>query len=247
MPIPLAWLAILFLFLSGCGVHGRGAAAGSGSCPSPGAGKGYGLDLALVEKVERIKSKIGALAGVELELRVRLDPQANAFAWGKERQNQMAVTTGLLELVGDNPDEYAFVIAHEIAHLADHHIQKQEENQTEREQQSGILGFALDLVGMGLGVPLSGMISTVTLDTGSHLAALKYDRDQERRADSLGLQYMIKGGYNPEGAITFLKKLRTASPESVLPILSTHPGGEERIENLTAQLRELSAPALEMR
>lgn len=243
MRYPLLWLPLALLLLaSGCGAQRAKTPTAGNACPTPSRGHGPVPDLALLRTIEEISKKIAPIAGVKIELRLSLNPQANAFAWSKNNQNQIALTTGLLELVGENPDEYAFVIAHEIAHLADRHLAKQEERQTELNQSSGMIGFALDLAGMGLGIPLGGMLSTVAVDTGSHLVARQYDREQERRADELGLGYMIKGGYNPEGALSFLDKLRAASSDSVLPLLSTHPGGTERLARISARLKEL-APA----
>jgi hypothetical protein len=48
------------------------------------------------------------------ELDISYDPVVNAYAHGG---NQIGVTLGLSQLIGDAPGELAFVIAHELAHI----------------------------------------------------------------------------------------------------------------------------------
>jgi predicted Zn-dependent protease len=69
----------------------------------------------------------------------------------------------------------------------------------------------------------------------------KYSRDQEFQADSLGVRYMSRAGYDPNASVGFLRKLEAESrlqateaghPESADQInwLSDHPRTADRVE-----------------
>jgi predicted Zn-dependent protease len=58
-----------------------------------------------------------------------------------------------------------------------------------------------------------------------------------READAVGVGYAMSAGYDPYGAVRIHEKLLQASGGSLLPFLSSHPSGEERIENLKAIIR----------
>ena len=66
---------------------------------------------------------------------------------------------------------------------------------------------------------------------------LKYGRDQETEADTLGLELMARSGYNPEAAVSLWKKMGAASGGAKLPQwLSTHPSDTTRVAAITALL-----------
>ena len=68
---------------------------------------------------------------------------------------------------------------------------------------------------------------------------LKYSRTHEYEADHLGLIFMAMAGYNPEEAVAFWQRMVAQSKGSAPPeFLSTHPAGENRIQNLKELLPE---------
>lgn len=69
---------------------------------------------------------------------------------------------------------------------------------------------------------------------GADLIDASYSRDQEREADALGVGYVMSAGFDPNGGIRLHEKLLKTSRGLSLPFLSSHPSGEERIENLKA-------------
>ncbi len=77
-------------------------------------------------------------------------------------------------------------------------------------------------------MPGGGTIAGLAVD----LIDTAYSREDEREADALGVGYTMSAGYDPHGAIRLHEKLLTASRSSLLPFLSSHPSGQERIENL---------------
>jgi predicted Zn-dependent protease len=67
------------------------------------------------------------------------------------------------------------------------------------------------------------------LGAGALLA--HYSRDNERQADALGLEYMVKAGYNPNGFVGLMDMLKSTSqhePSAIELMFSTHPMSDER-------------------
>jgi len=70
-----------------------------------------------------------------------------------------------------------------------------------------------------------------------------FSRDQEREADWLGIDYMVKAGYNPEGAVQlqeyFYRQLEGGkNPMWAEGLFRTHPFSKERLENARARIAE---------
>lgn len=177
-----------------------------------------------VERVRRVGYKIKTAAEIEpLQREINLRVRGFKFQWEfnvlKDRQinafclpgGKVAVFTGLMPLAA-NDDQLATVMAHEIAHALAHHGS---ERMARQKAEGG--GF------MGL------------------LTGKAHDRDQESEADHIGLFLMTFAGYNPEQAVVFWERMRTASSGSSRPpeILSDHPSDTRRI----AQLGSWIAPA----
>ncbi len=82
----------------------------------------YGAKPLKDERVERIVRKLAKEAGIEMpKLYVVESAQPNAFATGRSKKRcAIAVTTGLLELLGD--DELEGVLSHEVAHIKNRDI-----------------------------------------------------------------------------------------------------------------------------
>ena len=80
---------------------------------------------------------------------------------------------------------------------------------------------------------------------GTHIAAfitnLKYSRTQENEADRLALLFMNKAGFNMQGAITALNKLKDEAGENskLAEWLSTHPHPENRLKNVKTAITQL--------
>ena len=133
------------------------------------------------------------------------------------------IYSGLL-LVSDTEAEVAAVLGHEVAHVTRRHI---------AERLVTIYGIdALQQVVANQG---GGALTSIISDVAANGYLLKYSRDHETDADLTGLTYLIRAGYDPNGFISFFKKLEgtSSSPE----FLSSHPDPSNRIEAIRERLK----------
>jgi predicted Zn-dependent protease len=80
----------------------------------------------------------------------------------------------------------------------------------------------------------------MAINIGGQLVPLKFSRDQESEADSLGVRYMTAAGYNPQAQVQVMQILQRESQGATAEILATHPLPATRIQRLQA---ELATPA----
>jgi len=110
----------------------------------------------------------------------------NAFATvGKDEQNVVGITFGMLDMIAMDVDAAAGIIGHELAHLKLNHIEERKE--------------AIE------------NSSTTTFSASSS----KYTRDNEREADYLGAIWAVEAGYDPDGAVRVHEKLYKLSKKQV--------------------------------
>ncbi|MCJ7772912.1 MAG: M48 family metalloprotease, partial [Desulfobacterales bacterium] len=88
--------------------------------------------------------------------------------------------------------------------------------------------------GSGVG-ELAGAVGM--LGAGALLAS--YSRDNERQADELGMEYMVRAGYDPNGMIglmNVLNSLSKNSPNVIELMFATHPMSSERYKTAVDRL-----------
>ncbi len=140
------------------------------------------------------------------------------------------ISRQLLALL-NNEAELAFVMGHEVGHVAAQHSQK-------RQSRSTISGIGAAILGAVTGSNIVGQLA----NTGAQLYTLGFSRDQERQADSLGLRYLSQASYDPMssasslnslGAQTGLEgRLAGRAAQSGPSWLSTHPANGERVARI---------------
>jgi predicted Zn-dependent protease len=161
-----------------------------------------------------------------------------------------AMNRGLLQHL-ENEAPFAFVMGHEMGHVAARHTAARQSRATLGDVGVGVLGAAGDVVGLG------GLVSGVA-GASTQLLLLSYDRGQELQADQLGALYMARAGYDPREAIRSHEVLnraidahlanlsqRRGEPSAMSQILSTHPRHEQRVAEIHAYVRTL--PPTEVR
>ena len=145
-------------------------------------------------------------------------PQVNAFALPG---GFLFITSGLLRRVDNNPDELAFILAHEMMHVVLKHPIKR----IVAEFSSSVISRFL--VKGGAPGSLAGQVLTGLLK-GS------YSKSNEREADVYAVRLMIRAGFDPDAARTFLEKLPEGE-DADLPIYKyflSHPPKTERIKTV---------------
>ena len=144
------------------------------------------------------------------------------------------VFTGLIMNL-DKEEELAGVLAHELAHVTQHHVA----SRLERAQFVTIGSLLLAIAGVAVGGSSGGALAVGALGAGQS-AMLNYSRIDETEADQIGLQYLVAAGYPPQGMVDGFKVLRQKSWMSgtnVPTYLSTHPAIGDRINGLQARIQ----------
>ena len=132
------------------------------------------------------------------------------------------VNTGLLK-IAENEAEIAGVMGHELAHIAARHG-------TRQATRAGIVNLAtIPLIFMG-GWAGYGIRQAVSI--AIPVGFLKFSREFEAEADFLGLQYMYKAGYDPNGFVDMFERLESMEkrkPGTISKVFMSHPPTGDRI------------------
>ncbi len=189
--------------------------------------------------IARIGSQLAALSelpNIQWRFTVLNDHRVNAFALPG---GYIYITRGLLALA-ENESEVAGVLAHEIGHVTARHSAQRYSSAMAANIGMTVLG----VLGSAAGVP-SGVGKMASF--GAQAALQQYSQGQELEADMLGVRYMTRAGYSPDGMTSFFKKLRVhrdleareQGRNSVSHnIMSTHPRTEDRIRQAIKLAKE---------
>jgi predicted Zn-dependent protease len=187
------------------------------------------LNTRTVQRLLLAHIRITRTAGLPAELVIVEGKEPNAFAGLTSGRRVIGINTEMVKVIGDDIDEFAALVGHEAAHWAKGHV----DSGRAREGTLHAIG-TLVKVGLGAaGVPAAGTITGLGVD----LINASYSRDQEREADESSVVYLLSNGYDPHAAIRLHEKLLKVSGKSLLPFFSSHPSGQERIENLKALIQ----------
>jgi predicted Zn-dependent protease len=157
------------------------------------------------------------------------DPQVNAFCMPGGR---IGVFTGIIDKLKLTDDEIAAVMGHEIAHALREHGRERASKSTTTGLFAGIGGAIASAV---TGYDLRGIANGF-----GQMYVLKFSRDEEREADLVGLDISSRAGYDPRAGISLWNKMAALNQNGApIEILSTHPGGEHRIEQIQDHLNVL--------
>ncbi len=156
----------------------------------------------------------------------------NAYAFPG---GSIAVTHGiLLEL--ENEAELAALLGHEIGHVNARHAAER----AGKGMLTGLLLAGVSAAGQAAGYEDADSLlrSLGGLSAGALLA--HYSRDDEREADGLGMEYMTRAGYRPEGMVGLMEILidsGRATPGAVELMFATHPMSRERLATARQQAK----------
>ncbi|MBP7127542.1 M48 family metalloprotease [Myxococcota bacterium] len=156
--------------------------------------------------------------------------EINAFA---VMGGYIYVTTGLLKAASSGA-EVATVVAHELGHVTARHGVRQME----------IFLIEQNIVDLLFQSESTRQLVSQAIQT---VSVLTFSKDQEREADSLGVQIAADASWNPWGIVDFFSYLQEidggGSGGGILSgigeLFSTHPPTTERISNVEQQLGSL--------
>lgn len=124
------------------------------------------------------------------------------------------IYTGIINSM-QSESELAGVLAHEIAHITQHHY---------RDAMMKTAGIAL--VVEALAGSDSSALKGAVKGIFTQLAALKVSRENELEADKYGTRYLGYAGWDPFGISDFFSRM----PDAGVEWLSTHPGPDNRVQ-----------------
>ena len=132
-----------------------------------------------------------------------------------------------------NEAQLAAVLAHEIAHISQRHAANQISKSL---VANGLIGLLGAMLGNDRGAQTAQLGARVL--AGGYM--LKFSRDDEREADSVGAQLMRRAGWDAREMIAFMETLRREQgrdPAGMDVFLSSHPAPGERAQRLRGTLK----------
>lgn len=157
----------------------------------------------------------------------------------------VGVTRGILLNLKDE-SELAALLGHELGHVnARHTAEQMSKGMVTSALVSGIAIFA------GTRGAVYGELASQLGMVGAGALLASYSRGNEREADSLGMEYMVRAEYGPQGMVGLMDMLRKMSkhkPSAVELMFATHPMSDERFRTAVqdSQTRYASAKNLPM-
>jgi len=169
----------------------------------------------------------------DFEFFVLRDSTLNAFALPG---GYIGVHTGLI-LAAQSESELAAVLAHEIAHVTQHHLARI----IAKQEQSMVTTLAALAVAIlaARSSPQMANAAMATAQATSIQTQLDFTREHEREADRIGIQTLAQAGFDPRGAVSFFERLQKSSrlyEYNAPEYLRTHPITSERIADLQNRL-----------
>ena len=200
------------------------------------------LDAYLGDIVQRLAA-VAHPRPFTYSIRVVRDANINAFTFGG---GALYVNAGLLARM-DNEAQLAMVLGHEIAHVTESHVVRGIESNYNTQLLGQIAGQAAAASGK---IPLTPGVFNLTYEYSMKAALSGHGRSSESEADVIGLEYMVKAGYDPREAPRFFELLlKEYGDQTALQnfFYADHPTNKARIEKLTDLVQSKYSKDLETR
>lgn len=153
------------------------------------------------------------------------EPEINAYADGKN----IHVTRPMLRFAASD-EELALVIAHEVAHNGQHHIQAKQKNAA----VLGVPGLLIDIAAAAGGVNTNGAFAKAGMQYGASRSSAAF----EAEADYVGMYYLARAGYPTDGVEEFWRKMAVEAPDAIF-IKGSHPTSPDRFLSIASAAQEI--------
>ena len=173
-----------------------------------------------------------------LKIYIVNDDSFNAFVRGGE---DVFIYTGLLKQI-KNPNALRAVVAHELGHtIGGHMVQMSQRMHDELMRTMIIQALGVGLMVAG-GNPTAGVGVMAGASGIAQQSMLSFSRDEERMADDMAIDLMVKANQNPNGLIEVFEQMRDMNGEyetRVNPNKINHPLTSERLNNAKTKISKL--------
>jgi predicted Zn-dependent protease len=188
-------------------------------------------DTEIESVVYELVAPLARAAGMpdgRLKVHIIGDSDFNAFVAGGE---DVFVNTGLITQI-KNPDAFQAVIAHELGHMAGGHMA----HLATRMKAEMYRMLAVQMLGVALMVanPMAGMGVLAGSGGIAQGSLLAFTRDEERVADAMSIDIMVKAGIDPAGfidAMKYMQQIAEPAENRTNPLNKNHPMTAERLRN----------------
>ncbi len=153
------------------------------------------------------------------------DNEINAFA---VPGGVIGVNAGLV-LASNSESELASVLAHEIAHISQHHAARAKE--ARKYDWLGTVASAAVMMAASSKNPQLATAAVASSQAWQLQSQISFTREHEREADRVGVQMLAASGFDPQAMADFFSTLgqKTRASEGMMPsYLRTHPMSAER-------------------
>lgn len=130
------------------------------------------------------------------------------------------ITRGMLEKL-DSEAQLAGILAHETVHVTARHT---------GQAMSTQIGLDVLLSALSKQNTSQGVMTAANITT--QLMGLRYSRAHETESDSVGVDYLIRAGYNPYAMVQTMRMLQEQNQRRPVELFSTHPNPAGREANL---------------
>lgn len=200
------------------------------------------ISRADVARALEIADRLASAIGIPVpELLITKDKDPNAFVtFGNQKQPVMAINTEMFRFTAGDENKLAAVIGHELGHLKANHLTDGRAAKIAINVIGALLGAAVDVHHAGRGVNTGGLGTSIG-QLGGALVSAKYNRDQEREADQLGLAAMAQSGYDPDAVPRLWQAMARRGARGQGLWLDSHPAAPEREQTAAASAKSLRA------
>jgi len=172
-----------------------------------------------------------------LDILIVENPQLNAFA---VPGGVVGINTGLFQYA-ETEQQFASVVAHELAHISQRHYARQvdEQNNNQIPNLAALLASILVLATAGGDAGIAALSASQAAMIDSKL---RFSRKLEQEADRVGMETLVKAGMNPYAMSEMFEVMLHSSRFQSRPpeFLITHPLTESRVSDSKLRAQQYS-------